>query len=161
MKKQFLILIILSFAVVLGLILFSLKGVEKVDQDVRKVIMPEAQKIKPIERPARKLEPARPEDYGMIVTDTDAPASQEQWEALIRRKITDLKSQYPPQTWDKIHEKIKEDPAVTGKKIKEIEAGIENCRQILEKEPDNLEVKQRLERLMILQSIGEELPSRN
>ncbi|MDI6605878.1 MAG: hypothetical protein QME65_01880 [Candidatus Omnitrophota bacterium] len=161
MKKQLLILIILAFAAVLGLILFSLKGVEKVDQEAGKIILPEPQGSGPIERPARKLEPVRPEDYGMIITDTDAPASQEQWETLIRRKIKDLKSQYPPQTWDQVQQKIKEDPAVTGKKIKEIEASIGNCRQILEEEPDNLEVKQRLERLMILQNIGKELPSRN
>lgn len=161
MKKPLVILIVLSVLAVLGLVLFSFKDTQKVEQGAAKVMLPETHRAEPAERPARKLVPARPEDYGMIVTDTaQRPTFQQQWDMLIRDKVNELKSQYPPETWDKVQQKIKEDPAVTAQKLRDINDSIKKCREILEKEPDNEEIKQKLERLMMLKSIGDEFPAR-
>ncbi len=162
MKKLTVILIILVLLAVLGLILFSLRFTQIPEKGIEKVFPPKRQRVMPVEPPVRKLVPQRPEDYGMVVTEGgNGSVTQQQWNALMKGKVKELKTEYPPEIWDKVREKIKEDPAVTAQKIAKIDESIKKCREILEKEPDNMKTKQKLERLMILRSIGEDLPSRN
>lgn len=161
MKKLLIIPLVFIALAVCGLVVFSLRDTEMIEQGMKKVLPPKIQKAPApaLRPPARKLTPQRPEDYGMVVTgQAPVPADQGHYDALIKGKIRELKNRYPPEDWEKVREKIKEEPAVTAEKLARIDKGIKECRQLLEKEPDNLEVKQKLERLMMLKSIGEELP---
>jgi len=160
MKKIAAIFIILAVAAVFGLVIFSLWDTQMLPKAVKKISPQKIQRLEPVKPAARELLPQRPEDYGMIVTDENTmPVGQKQYDAFIKDKISKLKSEYPLETWNKVQEKIKEDPAVTRQKISQIDEAIEKCRRLLEKEPENIEVRQKMERLMMLRSIGESLPS--
>jgi negative regulator of replication initiation len=57
-----------------------------------------------------------------------------------------------------MRETIKEDPQKTADKLKKIDEEIEKCRQVLQGDPYSEEANAKLQRLIMLKSIGEELP---
>lgn len=108
-----------------------------------------------------KLVPARPEDYGMVVFEQSSPPPGEaQINALIHRKMQDIKTQFPEEVLRKARERIKEDAQKTKEKVAQIDEAIIKCRQILKDEPYNEEARNRLQNLLILKSIAEELPEK-
>ncbi|MDP3732576.1 MAG: hypothetical protein Q8R31_06135 [Candidatus Omnitrophota bacterium] len=111
--------------------------------------------------PAPMLVPARPEDYGMVVFEQSAqPPGEAEINALIHRKMQDIKTQFPEEVLSKVGERIKEDPEKTKEKLAKIDETIIKCRQILKDDPYNEEARNRLQNLLILKSIAEELPEK-
>lgn len=157
MKKKALIFMVTILLFTLALVWFSLYQTRKTEEEFsrQEVLKQEGEIIKP----RRQLIPGRPEDYGMIVIDeTNRVQTQKDWDRLLSLKIADLKSQSSPEVAQKIQEKIKEEPQVTQDKLKQIDEGIQKLSELLKKEPDNQELKERLEHLMMLRSIAQELP---
>jgi len=108
-----------------------------------------------------ELQPAKPEDYGMVVFDSSNDVTSEtEANTLIRNKMKVIRSQFPKETLGKVSEKIKEDPQRTRDKIRQIDEAIVKCREILRKEPYNEEVKKKLQNLLMLKSIAQELPKK-
>jgi peptidoglycan hydrolase CwlO-like protein len=111
------------------------------------------------ERIKYPLQPADPKDYGMVVLDQgDAPLTEGQARTLIQEKLKEIKSQFPEEKLKKMRETIKEDPQKTADKLKKIDEEIEKCRQVLQGDPYSEEANAKLQRLIMLKSIGEELP---
>lgn len=107
------------------------------------------------------LVPVRPEDYGMVVFEKSSePASEGEINALIHRKMQDIKTQFPEEVLSRVRERIKEDPQKTKEKLAQIEEAILRCRQILKDDPYNEEARNRLQNLLMLKSIAKELPER-
>ena len=157
MKKQ---MIIFSLIILLtsGIVFFSLHQNRGIEKEVAKTEhVPE--KEEPAATTERKeIVPSRPEDYGVIIIDEgNKPKTQEEWDKLFSQKIKELKTEFPAETWNEINEKIKEDPLKKANTMKEIDENIAKCKKILDKEPHNKEIKDKLERLMMLKSIGKEL----
>jgi hypothetical protein len=111
--------------------------------------------------PTHKLVPARPEDYGMVVFEKSSkPPDEAEINTLIHRKIQDIKTQFSEEILKKAREKIKEDPQKTKEKLAQIDEAIIKFRQILKEEPYNEEAKGRIQNLLILKTIAEELPEK-
>lgn len=161
MKKQIVVLVGLSILFIFGIVLFSIYQTRKIEKEIeiKGVIPPEEEIAKELIKPPRQLVPSRPEDYGMVVIDdSNRPQMQEEWDILFSEKIKEVKSQTDSETWKKVKEQIKEDPQKTQEKLKQIDENIKKCKEILKADPDNQEIKNKLERLMILKSIAKELP---
>jgi hypothetical protein len=145
----------------LGLFFFSVYYSHNVLRGLHKEAKPQ-QEIQTQAEPVKQhrvLVPSNPEDYGMVVFDEfHKPETQEQWNSLISEKIEEAKSQLSKDTLDKVTAKIAEEPEKTAQKLKTIDENIAKCKEILIKEPNNKEVKDKLGRLMILRSIAESLP---
>jgi len=152
----------ISFAVllfILSAIILSLSTCRKSSQKPK----PFADRLPSDEESASRhaLQPARPEDYGMVVFDSSNDVTSEaEANTLIRNKIKEIRSQFPKETLVKISEKIKEDPQRTKDKIRQIDEAIVKCRETLRKEPYNEEVKKKLQNLLMLKSIAQELPKK-
>jgi len=111
--------------------------------------------------PTPRLVPARPEDYGMVVFEQSSqPPGEAQINALIHKKMQDIKTRFPEEVLSKVGERIKEDAQKTKEKLAQIDEAIIKCRQILKDEPYNEEARNRLQNLLILKSIAQELPER-
>jgi len=111
-----------------------------------------------VSRPAPVI--SRPEDYGMIVTDNNAPVlTQGYWDGIISSKVRYLKENTPKEVLNKVTQKIKEDPAKTKGKMKLIDDNIKNFSNLLVKEPNNPEAKKRLKHFLMLKSLAKELPN--
>ena len=107
----------------------------------------------------RQLTPARPEDYGMVVTNNDAPVlTQGYWDGVLIEKIKDLKAQDPNELLGKINKKIKESQSKSQEKMALIEDNIKKFSDVLAKDPNDPRAKERLEHFLILKSIAKELP---
>lgn len=161
MKKQIIILVSLFIMFVFGIVLFFIYQTRKIEKEIeKKGVMPAKEKIgEVLIKQPRQLIPANPKDYGMIVIDdSNRPQAQEEWDTLFSKKIGQLKSEIAPQTQKKVEEQIKEGPQKTQEKLKQIGENINKCKEILKDNPDNQEIKDKLERLMILKSIAKELP---
>jgi len=160
MKKQ---IIITSFLILvsLALIIFSIYQTIRIEKEVSEFKRPQIKKEEKIIEEASPLIRSKPEDYGMIVIDDrNRPATQEEWDSLFAKKIKALKSQTPSVTWNKLDKKIKEEPQKTKDKLKQIDSSIEKSKLMLNKDPNNKEIKQKLDRLMMLRSIAKELADR-
>ena len=108
-----------------------------------------------------RLVPARPEDYGMVVFEQSSqPPGEAEINALIHRKMQDIKTQFPEEVLSKVSEAIKEEPQKTKEKLAQIDEAIIKCRQILKDEPYNEEARSRLQNLLMLKSIAGELPEK-
>ena len=133
--------------------------IEKEMRDIESIseFVPEEVEIREKEI-TRKLTPSRPEDYGMIVTsDFDKPKMQEEWNDLLHTKLSEIRNQIPPQDIKKIKDKIKEESENIQDKLSKIDKGIQDCHEILQREPDNKDAQEKLERLMILKGLAEGL----
>jgi len=158
MNKRNVIFIGLLIAFILVVVFFSIYQTKKIIRKIENPILPLPGEEK-VTRAPRKLVPDNPADYGMVVfDDINKPRTQEEWDSQIHKKVEELKSEFPPEVWDKVKEKIKEEPQVTADKIRQIDEGIQKCEEILKSDPGNIEAKQKLERLMMLKSIAKELP---
>ena len=78
---------------------------------------------------------------------------------FLHRKLSDVKGQISPQTLAKVRDKIKEESETTQEKLVKIDKDIRECQEILGEEPDNKDIQEKLERLMILKGLAEELKS--
>lgn len=155
--KRPVIVLFLVLAATFGIVVFSIYLTGKISEEQIKVA-PAVVESKGAEKPMRQLIPSRPQDYGMVVMEeTDKPKTQEDWNSLLSHKISQLKSEYPPEVWAQINSKINEEPEKTEEKLKLIDEKIQYCIDILAKEPDNQDIKSRLERLMILKALAKEL----
>jgi len=111
-------------------------------------------------KPAAAPVISRPEDYGMVVTNNSDPVlSQEYWDNLISSKVSNLKTNIPRESLDKLNHKIKEDSLKTQNKIKLINENIKNFSDLLAKDPNNEEAKKRLEHFLMLKTLAEKLPN--
>jgi uncharacterized membrane protein YcaP (DUF421 family) len=69
----------------------------------------------------------------------------------------ELEAETSPENWEKVKQKIKEDPKITQDKLKQIDESIKICEQTLKLEPYNKEMREKLERLRMLKSIAKQL----
>ncbi len=154
--------IFISYIVLIGIIVTFILvwQAHRIGKQIQKIepvseIVPEIKK----EEIATRLIPSRPEDYGMVVTrESDKPKTQAEWDKFFHRKLSEVKSQISLETLAKIKNKIEEDPAKREEKMEKIDKSFQQCQELLKKDPDNEEVKEKLERLMMLKSIAKELP---
>ena len=153
-SKVFLGLILVVFT--LGIVIYSIQQTKKLEKEFAPAIVP-GQVTLGQKKP--ELKPNRPEDYGMVVTDSLAPTlTQEYWNNMISAKVKEIKSQAPKDILDKAQAKIKEDTAKTDGKLKQIDEAIEKCKVILAKNPLDAAAKSKLEHMYMLKSIARELP---
>ncbi|MFO8052980.1 MAG: hypothetical protein R6U54_03365 [Candidatus Omnitrophota bacterium] len=102
-----------------------------------------------------------PSDYGIVIfKEYQEPASQEEWNQLFGKKVKELKSQFSEEKWDKVQAKIAEDPKKTKEKIEKINKKLKNYREILKKNPFDQKAKEKIQQLMILKAIANELPDK-
>jgi hypothetical protein len=105
------------------------------------------------------LVPANPADYGMIVfDDAQALLSDEEAAALISRRVKELKARAGERAGEKIRQKVSSSLCSPQEKIKQIEAQIEKCRQLLQANPQDEELRQKVRRLTIMKSLAADLP---
>ena len=160
-EKRFIVISHILLIVIIVIIVSTWQAyhIEKEMQDIESIleIEPEELGVREAERGVTtRLVPARPEDYGMVVTsDFDKPQTQAEWSEFLHTKLGEVKSQTSPQALEKIKEKIKEESEKTQEKLAKIDKGIQECQEILEKEPDNKDIQEKLERLMILKGVAE------
>ena len=161
MKKNYIIFGVFAFAA-LAVIFFALYQIRIAEEETAKVAIPapaapkiEEEVPQPVFPPPRQLVPANPADYGMVVIVESKPVlTQSEWDGVISEKLTELKRQVPAEDRQKIYDLIKEDPAKTEEKLKQVEAKMRVYEEQLSREPDNVEIKGRLERLKMLKSIA-------
>ncbi|MDD2752004.1 MAG: hypothetical protein PHN59_02625 [Candidatus Omnitrophica bacterium] len=161
MKNKLFLAGSLILVFIVSTIIFSIYQAKQIDKEMAGItpIPPQAITQQPIEQQPRKLVPARPEDYGMVVFKPgQEPTTQREWDNLMSQKIKEVKEQTPADVWKKAKESIKEDPERTQEKLQQIDEIMQKLKQDLIKDPDNQAIKDRLNRLMILNSIGRELP---
>jgi len=116
----------------------------------------QAKKETVVEPGKKKVNPSRPEDYGMMVTH--GSISEEETQRMIAQKVKVLKSSLSSPDREKLKEKIKEDPKKTKEKLEKVDVAIRQCQEELAENPDNQAVKKRLQRLWTLKTIASELP---
>lgn len=156
MKKQIMLIVLGIFT--LGIFLFFVYQALKTEKEIVKVPAPLLREEEISEKQVG-LTPSKPQDYGMIVIeDNDRPQTQEEWDNLFSKKISEMKSEYEASTWDKVNAQIQEEPQKTEEKLKQIDSSIQKCNEALNQDPNNQEIKDKLERLMMLKSIAKELP---
>jgi len=159
MQKKIIIFTVLVVLFTFGIVLFSVYQTQKITRETEKIIPAPIKREEIATKRPRRLIPSRPEDYGMIVIDeNNKPQAQEGWDNLLSPKFEELKAKAPPERWDKIKEKIREEPQKTQEKLKQIDDSIKQYQEILRQDPNNQEIKGKLERLMMLKSITKELP---
>jgi len=155
MKKHFIFLSILT-VITLGAVLFSLyQRSDKAFMLPARLQPPEAV----ISENQKQLVPARPEDYGMVVTANDAPVlTQGYWDGMLSEKIKNLKTQAPAGALDRIKQKVDRSQVKSREKMILIDENIKKFSEILAKNPDDPLAKERLEHFLILKSIANGLP---
>jgi len=144
---------------VITLVLFSFYLTKKTESQI-KMLLPAVEKKEEIaDVPEdRKIRPSRPEDYGVVIFhEGETPRLQSEWNEIIGGKIKELKHNLAPETWQKIQEQIAEDPQKTEEKLQQIDEKLAELKSKLVKEPDNQEIKDRINRLMILKSVARDL----
>jgi hypothetical protein len=147
--------IFLILIIVISTLIWHAHHIEKQMREIKAIseTAPEEMKRRGI---APALIPSRPGDYGMVVTgEFDKPRSQAEWNELLHNKLTEVKSQISPQELNKIRDKINEEPEKTQEKLAKIDKSIQECSEILQKEPENKDIQAKLERLMILKGLAE------
>ncbi len=156
-KKQIIIALFLIVLVLLYVVVMRSSGKEEVSGKTS--VGPSEEAVLPQENvPVRKLEPDNPQDYGMIVfAPQDKPDNQVEWDKVIKETIGKIKSGTPNASWQAAQETIKEDPAKTKDKVKDLDKRIEEYETALRKNSDNAFLRKRIERLKILRSLAEEL----
>ncbi len=164
MKKQIIILLSLGLLFILGIILFSLYQSNKISREISPERVSEGEPVpKTSAASARpRITPSRPEDYGiLVIRPGEEPKTQEEWDRFFSKKIQELKSQSPAQTWNKVQEDIeKESPKKRQENLAKLEDKIKKIELELKKNPQNKEAQERLQRLMMLKSIQKELPDK-
>lgn len=178
MKKNYIIFTV--FAVVaLGVLIFSLYQTREAEKEAAVAPlgspegkigeMPALQPLEPLkvqipQPPApgpekrRELVPDNPADYGMVVIpEGNAPMSQLEWDRIISQKIEDSKSQVPDEDWRKAVDFIKEDASKTAEKIKLIDVKMQTYEEAIRANPNDEDIKGRLERLKMLKSISKKM----
>ncbi len=149
--------------IILGIVLTSLATLLflSLNSGKKKETVPKAKPTKEggkAKETRRKLVPDNPEDYGMIVFELgDEPQTQKDWDKLLENKIKKLKTETSLATWAKVEEEIKEEPAKTRDKIKDIDKRLEEFQTSLKKEPNNQEIRKRIENLKMLRAIAKSL----
>ncbi len=156
--KQHILLGFGLFVLTVTVVSFSIYQTRKLENEVT---LPNNHPLVSAGRPRRPAAAiSRPEDYGMVVTENDAPVlTQGYWDDMISRKVRYLKENTPKEVLAKIDQKIKEDPEKTRGKMKLIDENIKSFSSLLAKEPNNQEAKKRLEHFLMLKSLAKELPN--
>lgn len=102
-----------------------------------------------------------PSDYGIVIfKEHQEPASQDEWNDFFSKKVKELKSQFSQEKWDKVQEKIAEDPKKTKEKIEKINKKLKKYKEILKKNPFDQKTKEKIKQLMILKAIANKLPDK-
>jgi hypothetical protein len=110
-----------------------------------------------VEHKARELIVSDPKDFGMVVFDPGVGPSETEIDNMLTVKISQLKSNIRQETWNKIREKIVEDNQKTESKLAQIEESIKQCRDTLNINPNDAQIKAKLERLLMLKIIARDL----
>ena len=151
---------IIGFLAVLifGIVLFSILQTARLNNEYASLAVEHVRSVPVLtSRPA--LVPSRPEDYGMVVSNSSTPVlTQGYWDDLISRKVKNLKENAPKEVLDKINRNIKEDPVKLQENLKQIEDNINKYSAVLAKNPSDQQAKDRLEHFLIYKSIARELP---
>ncbi len=156
MKKIVIVSVIV--VAVFGITFFFIYQTNKLHEESADVAPAEAKKIQ-VNKEPDVLTPANPEDYGMVViNESNKPRTQEDWDRLLIDKIRDVKSELSAQQVEEVKAKIQEDPQKTQEKLKKIDEAIAKCNEALKKDPSSAELRNKLDRLMMLKSISKELP---
>lgn len=158
MKKQILVisgLLVIFTALVVTISLFQSREIEK-SLDLSKPA-PALEKAAAPEQKA-PLVPSRPEDFGITITEPgEGPVTQVEWDRVVSEKMGDIKAENP-HVWQAVLAELhKQDPAQAQEFLKQQEDELKRVKELLVNDPDNQELKGKLERLMILQSINKEL----
>ncbi|MCF7887474.1 MAG: hypothetical protein K9L71_03575 [Candidatus Omnitrophica bacterium] len=102
-----------------------------------------------------------PSDYGIVIfKEYQQPANQDEWNEFFGKKVKELKSRFSQEKWDKVQEKIAEDPKKTKEKIEKINKKLKKYRKVLKKNPFDQKSKEKIQQLMILKAIANKLPDR-
>ncbi len=156
MKKHIIIgcLAVLIF----GVVLFSIFQTARLNREYVSLGVEQVQPSVPaLSRPA--LVPSRPEDYGMVVTNSSTPVlTQGYWDDIVSRKVKYLKRNAPKEVLDRINQNIKEDLVKKQEKLQQVEANIKKYSAAIAKNPNDQKAKDRLEHFLIYKSIARELP---
>jgi len=156
MKKIIIVSVIV--VAVFSITFFSIYQTKKLQDEFTDIGPVEAEKGQVNKEPS-VLTPANPEDYGMVViNEGNKPRTQEDWDRLLMDRIRDAKSELSAQQTEELKAKIQEDPQKTQEKLKKIDEVIAKCNEALKKDPSNTDVRNKLDRLMMLKSISKELP---
>ncbi|MFC1658586.1 hypothetical protein ACFL1D_04275 [Candidatus Omnitrophota bacterium] len=158
-NKRFIIFsyILLSVITVIVTLVWQAYRVEKQMRSIQtkpkiapKTVMQEAEEIEPAELPV----PARPEDYGMVVShDFNQPRTQAAWNEFLQKELGEVKARMSVQEVERIKARIAEPSEKTEEKLGKINTSIQQCEEVLDKEPDNQEMQKKLEHLMILKGL--------
>jgi hypothetical protein len=149
--------IALVVVVVIAGLVWQARRIERQMRAVEPVSRIKPEQIKEEKQPParRRLVPSRPEDYGMVVTsDFDKPKTQAEWNKFMQERISEVKNRLPPEALAKVKDKVSEEPKKTQEKLAKIDKAIQECREILAKEPADEKIKAKLEGLMILRAIA-------
>ena len=157
MKKHIMIIGFLA-VLIFGIVLFSILQTARLNNEYASLAVEQVRSVPAlISRPA--LVPSRPEDYGMVASNSSTPVlTQGYWDDLISRKVKNLKENAPKEVLDKINRNIKEDPVKLQENLKQIEDNINKYSAVLAKNPSDQQAKDRLEHFLIYKSIARELP---
>ena len=158
MKKYF---IIVGCAVVLmiGLVSFSIYQTAKLNREYPDIVVKPVRSMPALTSRRPALQASRPEDYGMVVTNSSTPVlTQGYWDDLISQKARYLRENASKEALDKINQNIKEDPIKLQENLKQIEDNIKKYSAAVAKNPNDQESKDRLEHFLIYKSIARELP---
>lgn len=152
MRRTVIILVSLVIIFTAALIIFSLYQIPHLEQEIEKTNYLREKEIEPSrEKLVPQLIPENPADYGITVLDKNSlPHTQEAWDRVLVPKIKAAKSQMPPE----ISSKVTQDKVKIKNKIMEVDDAILRCQDILSKEPDNHQIQEKLQRLMMLKSIA-------
>ncbi|MFY9402135.1 MAG: hypothetical protein WAQ07_01845 [Candidatus Omnitrophota bacterium] len=159
MKKINFILILLLFLAII-IITISISQVKQIEKTTEVTFLPVRQgRTVSLDTQKNELVVSSPEDYGMVVTsEEDSSINQEYWDSMLSSKIKEIKLETPSSQMKKIQDIISEDCKKTEEKIVKIEKEINRCREILAKDPENAQIKKKLQNLLILKSLAKELP---
>ena len=95
----------------------------------------------------------------MVVTsEEDSSINQEYWDSMLSSKIKEIKLETPSSQMKKNTGYYFRRLQKTEEKIVKIEKEINRCREILAKDPENAQIKKKLQNLLILKSLAKELP---
>ena len=157
MKKHIIIIGLLA-VLIFGIVLFSVLQTARLNKEYASLAVEQVRSV-PVLIRRSALVPSRPEDYGMVVSNSSTPVlTQGYWDDLISRKVKNLKENAPKEVLDKINRNIKEDPVKLQENLKQIEDNINKYSAVLAKNPSDQQAKDRLEHFLIYKSIARELP---
>jgi hypothetical protein len=158
MKKYIFMLAGLILAFTLGLVFFSLYQTPKIEKELAKLsplatIPRRAESRVTRQQPLSHLTPAKPEDYGiMIIEVTNQAQTQEEWDRIIHQKMQKLRPQGSPEA----KARTKAEVETREEQIGLIDKSIQQQEELLKQDSANQELKERLQRSMILRSITKE-----